>query len=75
MQQVFTILPHKGVFILIEGSIPIIGLANISHNNRLEKLVGDRKGQYSILINDQWRTCFVWTDENNASEIEIVYYH
>jgi plasmid maintenance system killer protein len=45
------------------------------HGNRLEKLVGDRKGQYSIRINDQWRICFVWTDENNADQVEIVDYH
>ena len=43
--------------------------------NRLEKLVGDRKGQYSIRVNDQWRICFVWTDENNADQVEIVDYH
>lgn len=43
--------------------------------NRLEKLVADRKGQYSIRINDQWRVCFVWTDQNNADQVEIVDYH
>ena len=43
--------------------------------NQLEKLVGDRKGQYSIRINGQWRICFVWTDENNADQVEIVDYH
>jgi proteic killer suppression protein len=43
--------------------------------NRLEKLVGDRKGQYSIRINNQWRICFVWTDGNNADQVEIVDYH
>ncbi len=43
--------------------------------SRLEKLAGDRKGQYSIRINDQWRICFIWTDENNASEVERVDYH
>jgi toxin HigB-1 len=43
--------------------------------NRLEKLSGDRAGQYSIRINDQWRICFVWTDENNAIDVEIVDYH
>lgn len=43
--------------------------------NRLEKLVGDRTGQYSIRINGQWRICFVWTDENNADQVEIVDYH
>lgn len=43
--------------------------------NRLEKLVGDRIGQHSIRINDKWRICFVWTDENNAADVEIVDYH
>jgi toxin HigB-1 len=43
--------------------------------NRLEKLSGDRSGQYSIRINDQWRICFSWTDENNAIDVEIVDYH
>ena len=42
--------------------------------NRLERLKGDRQGQYSIRINDQWRICFVWRD-GNAYEAEIVDYH
>ena len=42
--------------------------------NRLEALKGDRDGQYSIRINDQWRICFVWSD-GNAFQIEIVDYH
>ena len=42
--------------------------------NRLEALVGDRKGQYSIRINDQWRICFVWR-EGEAERVEIVDYH
>ena len=42
--------------------------------NRLEKLAGDRKGQYSIRINDQWRVCFVWTDAGPET-VEIVDYH
>lgn len=42
--------------------------------NRLEKLSGQRKGQYSIRINDQWRICFGWVD-NNAIEVEITDYH
>jgi len=42
--------------------------------NRLEKLHGDRAGQYSIRINDQWRICFVWV-ENSARNVEIVDYH
>jgi proteic killer suppression protein len=42
--------------------------------NRLEALKGDRKGQYSIRINQQWRICFVWR-QNNAHDVEIVDYH
>ncbi len=42
--------------------------------NRLEALSGDRQGQYSIRINDQWRICFVW-DRSDAYEVEIVDYH
>jgi len=42
--------------------------------NRLEALKGDRKGQHSIRINNQWRICFVWKDDN-AYEVEIVDYH
>ena len=43
-------------------------------NNRLEKLKGERKNQYSIRINDQWRICFQW-QENDAHDVEIVDYH
>jgi len=42
--------------------------------NRLEKLSGDRKGQYSIRINDQWRICFVWRNES-AYDVQMVDYH
>jgi toxin HigB-1 len=42
--------------------------------NRLEALAGDRKGQHSIRINDQFRVCFIWTAEGPA-EVEIVDYH
>ena len=42
--------------------------------NRLEKLSGDREGQYSIRINDQWRICFKWI-EDLAKDVEIVDYH
>lgn len=42
--------------------------------NRLEKLTGDRAGQYSIRINDQWRICFEWRD-SDAYLVEIVDYH
>lgn len=42
--------------------------------NKFEKLKGDRAGQYSICINDQWRICFEWT-ANKARNVEIVDYH
>lgn len=42
--------------------------------NRLEKLAGDRAGQWSIRINQQWRVCFEWRDRD-AYEVEIVDYH
>ncbi|GFP35132.1 toxin HigB-1 [Candidatus Hakubella thermalkaliphila] len=42
--------------------------------NRLEKLSGDRKGQHSIRINDQWRICFRWLD-GDAHDVEITDYH
>jgi proteic killer suppression protein len=42
--------------------------------NRLEKLSGDRKGQHSIRINDQWRICFEWHD-GDAHNVEITDYH
>jgi proteic killer suppression protein len=42
--------------------------------NRLEKLRGNREGQYSIRINDQWRICFIWV-EGDADDVEITDYH
>ena len=46
----------------------------IPPNNKLEKLRGNREGQYSIRVNDRYRVCFLWND-NNASSVEIVDYH
>jgi proteic killer suppression protein len=44
--------------------------------NRFEALRGDRKGQYSVRINDQWRICFDWTEgASGPSNVEIVDYH
>jgi proteic killer suppression protein len=43
-------------------------------SNRLEVLKGDRKGQWSIRISEQWRICFEW-HEGNAEQVEIVDYH
>jgi len=42
--------------------------------NRLEALAGDREGQHSVRVNDQWRVCFVWT-EAGPVDVEIVDYH
>jgi len=46
----------------------------IPPSNNLEPLKGDRKGQYSIKVNDQWRICFVWKD-GDCYNVEIVDYH
>ena len=46
----------------------------IPSGNNLEALRGDRRGQHSIRINDQWRVCFVW-DKGGAEDVEIVDYH
>lgn len=52
----------------------IVDDLRVPPGNRLEALTGDRKGQHSIRINDQWRVCFVWTD-GDATNVEIVDYH
>ena len=44
------------------------------YGNRLEALKGDRQGQYSIRVNDQWRICFRW-ESDDAFDLEIVDYH
>jgi toxin HigB-1 len=59
---------------IVDAAISIIDL-RVPPGNRLEKLIGDREGQHSIRVNDQWRICFAWTEENNATEVEIVDYH
>jgi len=46
----------------------------IPPSNQLEALKGDRKGQYSIRVNQQWRLCFRWKDKD-AYEVELVDYH
>ena len=43
--------------------------------NRLEALKGDREGQYSIRVNDQWRICFRWVEGEGAHDVEIIDYH
>jgi toxin HigB-1 len=55
-------------------SVEILDDLRIPPGNRLEALKGNREGKYSIRINDQYRICFVWT-ENGPGEVEIVDYH
>jgi toxin HigB-1 len=55
-------------------SVSALAELRIPPGNRLEALSGDRKGQYSIRINNQYRICFVWT-ETEPDEVEIVDYH
>jgi len=52
----------------------LIGDLRIPPGNRLESLKGDRAGQWSVRINDQWRICFIW-DEGGPRNVEIVDYH
>ena len=46
----------------------------IPPGNRLERLIGDRRGQYSIRVNAQWRICFIWR-KGGADSVELVDYH
>jgi toxin HigB-1 len=57
----------------IEAAETLADLAKLP-GNRLEKLKGDRKGQWSIRINDQWRICFLW-QADGAHDVEVVDYH
>ena len=59
--------------VYLNGVVALEGLRS-PPGNRLEALVGDRAGQYSIRVNDQWRICFRW-DAGNAHDVEIVDYH
>jgi proteic killer suppression protein len=60
---------------VLDAATSLGDLAKLN-SNRLEALKGDRKGQYSIRINDQWRICFKWgKDDPGPSSVEIVDYH
>jgi toxin HigB-1 len=59
--------------VMLHGAAYLEDLAS-PPGNRLEALKGERKGQYSIRINDQYRICFVWR-EGKAHQVEIVDYH
>ncbi len=58
---------------MLNAAIDLLVLAAVP-GNRLERLKGDRLGQHSIRINDQWRVCFVWR-KGDAHQVEIVDYH
>ena len=59
----------------LEAAVDLRDLAALP-GNRFEALVGDRKGQYSIRVNDQWRICFEWPDRSAGPvNVEIVDYH
>ena len=58
---------------MLNNATPLDGL-RIPPANPLEALKGDRRGQHSIRINDQWRVCFRWKD-GDAYDVEIVDYH
>jgi ATPase subunit of ABC transporter with duplicated ATPase domains len=60
--------------ILLLDSVSALAELKVPPNNRLEALSGKRKGQYSIRINDQYRICFIWT-EQGPDQVEIVDYH
>lgn len=60
--------------LILMNAIEDIRELRVPSGNKLEKLKGDRAGQHSIRINDQWRICFIWR-EGNAYEVEITDYH
>ena len=58
----------------ILNAVVSLNSLRVPPGNRLEQLKGNREGQHSIRINNQWRICFVW-DKGNARQVEIVDYH
>jgi len=63
----------KRKFAMLDAAAKLDDL-RVPPRNRLEKLKGDREGQYSIRINDQYRICFTWED-GNAYDVEVADYH
>lgn len=84
IEQVLSGTPGKGfpadIFRIVVRKIAMLEAARVLDNlrappaNRLEALRGDRQGQHSIRVNDQWRLCSVWTDRGPA-QVELVDYH
>jgi proteic killer suppression protein len=65
--------PARRKLLMLHAAKHLMDL-NAPRGNRLHPLTGDREGQHSISINDQWRICFVWK-EGDAHDVEIVDYH
>lgn len=83
-KAVFEGLPVKGIgpdirrqarrkLLMIDAAASLDDL-RVPPNNRLKAMIHDRRGQYSIRINDQFRICFVWKD-SDAYDVELVDYH
>jgi toxin HigB-1 len=64
----------RAKLLAIDAAASMLNDLRAPPGNRLEVLHGARKGQFSIRVNDQWRICFVWRD-NQAWDVEIVDYH
>lgn len=58
---------------MLDSATTLSDLAGIP-GNRLERLSGDREGQWSMRVNERWRLCFLWS-EGEAEDVEIVDYH
>ena len=65
-------IARKKLYIL--NAAKVLEDLKVPPGNKLEKLVGDREGQWSIRINDQWRICFTWKD-GDCYQAEIIDYH
>jgi toxin HigB-1 len=83
-KAVFEDVPVKGIgpdvrrtarkkLLMLDRSLTL-GDLRVPPGNRLEALKGDRAGQYSVRVNDQWRICFVWR-QADAYDVEITDYH
>ena len=67
-------MPRRSTKLELLDSAGALADLRVPLANRLESLKGDRRGQYSIRVNDQYRVCFVWT-ELGPAQVEIVDYH
>jgi toxin HigB-1 len=78
--RIFSKKLPQNILVIARMKLEILDAAEVLQDlrvppgNRLEKLSGDREGQHSIRINDQWRICVTWR-QGNADDVEIVYYH